>query len=32
MLGKIDVLKIAMEENHHESDIDFDILTARRNA
>lgn len=31
-IGKIDVLKIAMEENQHESDIDFDILTARRNA
>lgn len=29
-IGKIDVLKIEQEESQHESDIDFDVLTARK--
>ncbi len=29
-IGKIDVMKIEQEESQHESDIDFDVLTARK--
>lgn len=28
-IGKIDVLRIEQEENHHKSDIDYDTLTAK---